>query len=235
MFKRKCSTCGEKLDKSFSFCPNCGHNAKKESDDKNFGLLGKDDEISDLHDIGTRMPFGLNTIFNTLLKQVDKQFRELDKEMGKDVEKMKQPNFRGKGLSISISTATGKKPEIRVRGLGPGFKNLNVKEIQGKPAETKERKIKMPEISEKKAKQLAKLPREEAETKVRRLSNKVIYEMNLPGVKKASDIVINKLENSIEIKAFSKDKVYFKLLPVKLPIINYKLNKEKLILELKTK
>jgi len=39
-------------------------------------------------------------------------------------------------------------------------------------------------------------------------------------------------ENSIEIKAFSKDKAYFKFLPIALPLLGYKLLKEKLILEL---
>ena len=46
------------------------------------------------------------------------------------------------------------------------------------------------------------------------------------------DVIINKLENSIEIKAFTKEKVYVKLLPVNLPVLNYKLKDGKLILEL---
>ncbi len=40
-----------------------------------------------------------------------------------------------------------------------------------------------------------------------------------------------KLENSIEIKAITKDKAYFKIIPLNLPIINYNILKEKLILE----
>jgi hypothetical protein len=67
---------------------------------------------------------------------------------------------------------------------------------------------------------------------VRRLSDRIVYEIELPGVK-ASDIIINKLQNSIEIKAFTKEKAFFKLLPVALPILNYYMKQGKLVLELK--
>ena len=80
---------------------------------------------------------------------------------------------------------------------------------------------------------LAKLPRKEPETKVRRLTDKIIYEINLPGVKSLKNITVNKLENSIEIKAISKDRAYFKLIPIALPLIRYYLKKESLFLELK--
>jgi len=87
-------------------------------------------------------------------------------------------------------------------------------------------------ISEEKARKLAKLPKEEALAKVRRLSNKVVYELDLPEVKSLEDITINQLENSIEIKAFAKDKVFHKIIPISLPITNYNLSKGKLVLEL---
>ena len=55
----------------------------------------------------------------------------------------------------------------------------------------------------------------------------------MPGVTNLKDIMINKLQNSIEIRAFAKDKAYFKLIPVALAIKKYGLEHEKLILELK--
>jgi hypothetical protein len=64
------------------------------------------------------------------------------------------------------------------------------------------------------------------------MTNKIIYEVDLPGVKNEKDIIITKLENSIEIKAFTKDTAYLKLIPISLPIKNYFLEKNKLILEL---
>jgi rRNA maturation endonuclease Nob1 len=232
MFGEKCVKCGKKISKQHSFCPYCGCNVKREREEKDYGLLGRTDELDSPLDI--RMPFGFNRIFSSLIKQIDKQFRELDKEMSKEIKKPleKSPKFKTSGVSISISTGTGKKPEIKVRGFGPEFGEV-AEEI--KDTKTRKTKLLQPEITEEKARKLAKLPKQEAETTVRRLSNKIVYEINLPRVKSLRDVIINQLENSIEIKAFSEDKVYFKLLPIALPILNYKLQKEKLVIELKAK
>ncbi|MEM2772259.1 MAG: hypothetical protein QXR88_00180, partial [Candidatus Pacearchaeota archaeon] len=92
----------------------------------------------------------------------------------------------------------------------------------------KEEKIKR--IKDESLKNIEKLPREEAKYKIKRLGNVIIYEINLPGVKSLDDIEIKKLENSIEIKAIGKDKVYFKLIPINLPIYKYELKKDKLII-----
>ena len=49
------------------------------------------------------------------------------------------------------------------------------------------------------------------------------------------DIIINKLENSVEIKAFSKDRVYVKLIPLGLPLLSYNFKDELLTLEFKAR
>ena len=72
-------------------------------------------------------------------------------------------------------------------------------------------------------------------SKVRRIGNKVIYELEVPGVKDIEDILINRLENSIEIKALAKDISYSKILNVNLPIIRYGLDNGNLVLELQGK
>src|SRR3989338_8867033 len=248
MFGKRCARCGRKIGKEFSFCPFCGvpsHDKKNEGRD--YGFLGKDDFTENLPELGVRMPFGFNMVFNSLLKEVDKQFKEFDKQIGKDAGKMKINNRIGRkidekgfripfngagGISISISTESGKKPSIKVKSFG------NVPEFNGMEREIKQdmpgKKIeKIAEISEERARKISKLPREEAETKVRRLSNKIFYEISIPGVKSMKDVIINRLENSIEIKAFSKDRVFFKLFPISLPIIRHRLEGEKFILELK--
>ena len=248
MFDKRCVRCREKIGKEFSFCPFCGtpaHNKKNE--ERNYGLLGKDDFTENFPEPGVRMPFGFNMILNSLLKEADKQFREFDRPLGKDAGEMrinnkigrkidergfKIPFNRAGGISISISTESGKSPSIKVKSFGnaPEFMGMERGIKQDMPG----RKIeKIAEISEEKARKISKLPREEAETKVRRLSNKIFYEISIPGVKSMKDVIINRLENSIEIKAFSKDKVFFKLFPISLPIIRHRLKDEKLILELK--
>ena len=87
-------------------------------------------------------------------------------------------------------------------------------------------------MSEKDIAKRSKLPKHEPSANVRRLTDKIVYEIDVPGVKK-EDIMITKLHNSIEIKAFAKDKAYFKLIPISLPIIKSELKNGKLILELK--
>ena len=87
-------------------------------------------------------------------------------------------------------------------------------------------------LSPEKLKKFSKLPREEPKTNIRRLSNKVIYEVDLPGVKSVKDISIINLERSMEIKAVSDKKAYSKSVPMNFPILGYKLSNGKLILEL---
>ena len=91
------------------------------------------------------------------------------------------------------------------------------------------------EFSAKNIKKLSTLPRKEPSTNIRRLSNRVIYEIDLPDVKSEKDVSIIQLENSIEIKAVSKNKAYTKLISLNLPIIDYNFSDEKLILELSGK
>jgi len=91
------------------------------------------------------------------------------------------------------------------------------------------------EISPQKAERIAKLPRKEPKTKMKRLGEKLIYELAVPGVENINDVLINQLENSIEVKAISKNKVYSKNLNLNLPILKYSLNNGSLILELQAK
>jgi len=252
MFGKKCARCGSKIGKDFDFCPYCGNNLKGErgyEKDEDYGFLGRND-APDLGfpKINIRMPSGFNGLFNSLLGEIDRQMKNIDGQIGQrageGVKKSRPENRTQKpagfgpfaqsgGISISISTASGKNPEIKVKSFGnmPKFREMERELVQ-----TPSRKEHLPagiKISEEKAKEIAKMPRQEAETRVRRLSNKIVYEIDLPGVGSLKDIVINKLENSIEIKAFSKDRVLFKLLPANLPIIKHSLKDEKLILELR--
>ena len=228
MFSKKCPKCARKVEKDFDFCPFCGMDFridKRFRQEEDYGFLGKEDTFeSKMPEMNMGLPFGFNNLFNSLLKEVDSQFQQLDKEMAKPDQKKKASNLNESGISISISSATGKKPEIKINAFGPEFSNLNMKQ-------TKEIKPERPDISEEQARAISKLPKKEAQTNVRRLSNKIIYEINLPGVKNIKDILINKLENSTEIKAFTKDKAYFKILPVNLPMTHYSLKEDKLIIE----
>lgn len=218
MFKKKvktCKKCGEQIESKFSFCPYCGlNNADKKNDFWNDGFI---DEF-DFDSLFSKFPFG------NLMQEIEKQLKEIDKSM-----KVEEKKPVESGISISISSSNLGKPVIRVKNLGKGNAiPIQIRSVQEQPKIEKKQFI-----DEKEIERMSKLPRKEAETKVRRMTNRIIYEIELPGVDSLKNVSISKLENSIEIKAFSKDKAYFKLIPVSLPILRYGLKEGKLILELK--
>ena len=215
--KKKCKNCGEKIDDSYNFCPFCRISLKDNFDDEDFGLLGRNDSMDEI-----KLPMGFNHLLNSLMKGMNAQFKELEKQTKNE---QKKPEMKKGGISISISTSGNRPPEIKVTSFGnaPGFK-----ETEQKIGE-KAKAIKLPSSDWKK---FSGVPKKKPETNIRRFSNKVVYEIDLPGVKSVEDISIIQLENSIEIKAFAKDKVFHKIIPISLPITNYNLSKGKLVLEL---
>jgi len=208
--KERCVRCGNKINRKFSYCPFCGNCIKSQDRDGFFMPTFK-------------MGFPFNSIFKRLEKQIEKQFREVDNMVDADDEDDEEEPEKAYGFSINIGTNESGQPVIKI---GDG------KEI-GKMIKPKPVKIRQIKISERDAEKFAKLPKAEPLTNVRRLADRIIYEIELPGVKDKNNIIINKLHNSIEIKAFAKDKAFFKLIPVALPLLKYYLEKEKLILELK--
>ncbi len=217
MFSKVCKKCGEKVSSEFTFCPYCGNDIKREEEERDYGLIGRRDELEPY--FNTRMPFNLDKMFNQLLNEFDKQFKDFD---NKSKENPKKTKIRTNGISINISTGFGEKPEIQIRGFSPEFTHFNAPKVKQLPRK---------QISEEKAKELASLPRKEAEAKVRRFSNKIVYEIDLPEVLNIDDVIINKLEKSIEIKALSPKTVYYKVIPITAPITNYLLKDGKLFLE----
>lgn len=221
MFKKKeCDKCGKKINDRYEFCPYCGNLFQKKYKKENLGLLGKDDFIPSINKIG--VPTGFNVIFNSLMRTLDKQFNELNKEFKKD----SKPYIKKRGMSINISTFGNAPPEIKVSYFGDGEK---AKQRENKKIE----KIISKTFSQEKIEKFSTLLRKEPKTNIRRFSNKVIYEIEMPEVKSIEDVSITKLENSIEIRAIAKNKAYFKLIPISLPITDYNFSEGKLVLELK--
>lgn len=220
--KKECKNCRRKFDSKYSYCPYCGSkNYDNDKEDENWGILGRNDLMPSRDEI--KLPIGLNALFNSILKNLNKEAQkqlsknnfQTDNEIG---------NLRRDGISISISTLGNNPPKIKVTQLG--------KKSQIKTQEKIKDKIKQNSFTKEKIKKFAKLKREEPKTNIRRLSNKVIYEIEMPEVKSISDISITKLENSIEIKAISEKKAYTKIIPINLPVIDYSLSEGRLILEL---
>jgi len=206
--KKSCKKCGKKMGKGSMFCSNCGIRLDKMDND--WGMLGEHDETNEFEQFSRNMLGGVGG--NMLGKMFEGAMRMLEKEMQKEMKSIK----------------TNPKTDIRLFINGKRI-NLNNSDVQEQ--KSKKQRRKPIELPSRILKNFSKLPKEEPKTNMRRLSDRVVYEIKIPGVKSQENISITALENSIEIKASAKDKAYFKLIPINLPIINYDFSDENLILE----
>ncbi|MFH0831289.1 MAG: zinc ribbon domain-containing protein [archaeon] len=240
MFGRKCPQCSKKVSKEFEFCPYCGNVLREE----NRGLLDDIKEIESMdinssdiedltRDIGKQMGFGFidtfpfNTIVKKLSRDIEKQFKDIDREFAAKKTSGKEQVVRENGAEIKKTTFPGGFSVQIKMGGSPESIPVQIRDFNVREEHTKD--IKFNELNREK---ISKLPRREPEARVRRLTDKITYEILLPGVKSMRNVSVNKLENSIEIKAITKNEAYFKLIPVALPLKKYYLKKEKLIIEL---
>tara|TARA_Y100000034_G_C6832459_1_gene375885 strand:+ start:400 stop:1047 length:648 start_codon:yes stop_codon:yes gene_type:complete len=208
--KKECKNCGEKTNKKHKFCPSCGNLIGKKSKKNNSGMLGENDFINEFEGFSNSILGGIGG--KMMGKMLENAMKVLEKEIQKEMKnKNTQPNM---AYELFID---GKKINV---GYGASKKTKKKKEIL--PSE----------LSHGNWKKFSELPKKEPNTDVRRFSDKVIYEIYMPGVKSEKDLSIIKLENNIEIKAVSKNKAYKKLIPMNSPITNYNLSKGKLVLEL---
>jgi hypothetical protein len=147
MFKRKCPGCANKIERKFSFCPWCGHSLKTKKENEEFGLIGRTDNV-DKKIQNQNMP--LSGLPFGLEKMVGPLIKQLERELSN----MDKENNRPQGFNIRIQT---------------GFPN----ELRIHEKQKKEEKI-VPKISDEEAKRRQNLPKKEAESKVKRLSDKII-------------------------------------------------------------
>jgi RNA polymerase subunit RPABC4/transcription elongation factor Spt4 len=214
--KKKCSNCKSKIEEKFDFCPYCGTSLS--SGDMEDGLLGKNDFTPIANEM--KIPMGLNAILNSMMKNMNKEFEQLNTNFPKE---SKSKGVKKDGISISISTFGNGPPKIKINNMGNNQKVETKKIVEKKKEDT---------FTKERIKKFTNLIKEEPKTNIRRLANKVIYEIEMPEVKEIDDVSILKLENSIEIKAVGEKKAYKKIIPINLPIINYDLSEGRLILEL---
>lgn len=220
MFNKKCPNCNEKVERKYDFCPYCGKNLNQKYNEEDYGFIGKDDLLEE-----TDLPFGFGgSMIDALMNRAMKELPNIMKTMEKQMRE---------GAFERTNNNTGLPPNMKFRLV------INGKEItpnfQAIEPPKKIQKKTISKISEEETKRISKLPRKEPETKIKRLSGRLVYEFEVPGVKDIENILVNQLENSIEIKAIAKDLVYSKTLNINLPILNYYLAKGNLILELQSK
>ena len=214
--KKECNRCSAKSSDKFNFCPNCGVPFNENSKKEGYGLLGDSD--------ANENPFNFSEMNNPFVgafggKMMGKMFesavRMLEKEMQREMKKQNSPktNFQ---LFVN-----GKKVNIE---RGP-HNHIH-------RAKKEKREINYQNLPQANLKKFGDFPKKEPETNVRRFSDKVIYEINMPGLKSEKEMSIIKLENSIEIKALGNNIIYRKVIPINLPITDYKISNDKLVIEL---
>jgi len=208
----KCSKCGKNIEKEFEFCPYCG--ARLDTNNS-WGMLGKNDEIFNQNPFENSFFGGgiLNKMIGNAMKMLEKEMKKMPKNQ-EGFQRMPRTNLQlyinGKKVNIGSQQPVKNKKSIKEQ----------IKEIPSTY------------FSKENSKKFSNLEKETPKTNVRRLSDRIIYDIEMPEVKSRKDISIVRLENSIEIKAIGKNKAYYKVIQVGLPIIDYYLEKGKLILEL---
>lgn len=210
----RCDNCSSKLNKEFSFCPYCGEEIyEDEKNPEDFGMLGEDDEIEEeskndfmMSNLGITDKI-FSSLVNNLTKSLARQMSEFDSKANKPQIKT-FPN----GISIMIGRQY------------PGANN-NIQSSQ-KPKQAQKK-----ELSGEQLEKLSKLPRASAKTQIKRLSDRIIYELSVPGIKSQDDIFISKLESGYEIKAVGEKKIYSNVIPLNLPIRNLSLINSSIIIE----
>lgn len=158
------------------------------------------EEIKDKWDFCSHCGINLKgNAIGSIFKDVNKEFQNIEKEfrMSANFPKAWVKSPIKNGVSIRITSGTGMQPKVEVRGID-GFKNV---ETAPKDRIIDEKPVRIPKIVE------------EPETKVQKLNNRHIITINLPNVKE-EDVIVKQLEQSIEVKAYSGDKGYFKLIPI---------------------
>lgn len=207
--KHKCEDCGSWNKKSHNFCPRCGNSLMIENEE-DFGLLGKSDIASKEEEMFSQLGFmdrTLMTMLNSLMKNLDSQMRT------------QMRDFDGFG-----------KTEVKRFPNGIRIKILNPMEPRSAPKQKVNVSVER-EIPSSQLKKMNSLPREKAKANMKRIGDKVIYELSTPGVNSPNDVFVSKLESGYEIKAIGDKKVYINSLPINLPLRSYSIVNNKLLVE----
>lgn len=208
-FKKKsgeiCNNCKSQVKEEFSYCPFCGKSLISKAKQK------EDYGMLGAHDGVEEMmeasaPGITDKMISSLLSSV---MKNLDKQLLKEIENAQVTNLPN-GIKIKI----GPQP------------------MQKKKTEAK---IVKRALTEDQLKRLSSLPRKEAKTNMKRLADKLVYELATPGVVATDDVFVSRLESGYEVKALGEKKMYVNTLPISLPIKNVILEKNKLIVEFNTK
>ncbi len=206
--KVRCINCETKIEENFIFCPYCGDNlVDPEEEIRDFGILGRNDLINEGF-LPQNSPQGgiAEKLFASVFNMLIKNLNQQMNESQEKSEVTAYPN----GIKIKIGM--------------PAQGNRNPQPVEQQ----------MKAITDEQLKKMSGLPRTEAKMKMKRLGNKLVYELTTPGIASTDDVLLAKIESGYEIKAIGEKKVYVNSIPVNLPLQSFSLQDNKLIVEFKT-
>lgn len=220
-----CRRCGKEVEKGWRFCPNCGSVTQRPAK-------------SLFDEIFSR--------FRKEFRNMDSQFNRLDKEfevLDLSPFMRQQRNPKGSGFTIKITRRNREQPKVDVKTFGNVDNNALRKEVReemhslGMKSSSKDPLPEPAKEAPKKhfSKEYPGPARftEEPRTSVRSLGTKLVVSMEMDDVESESDIEINELESSVEVRARAGDKAYFKIIkkPEHFSMKSKKFEKGKLSLE----
>ena len=203
----KCGVCNSKIEDKFSFCPYCGSDlVDKEKESRDLGFLGKEDAPEDMF-FNPQNSFGFGLTDKLIGSLFNTVMKSLDKQ-----------------LKNQMKEFENSPPEIRALPNGIQIKI-------GSPKPKKTRKKYEQTITQEQLNKMSSLPRTTAKTNIRRLNNKIVYELNTPGVETPQDVFVSKTESGYEIKAIGSNKIYVNNLSIDLPLRSFSIADNKLLVE----
>lgn len=99
------------------------------------------------------------------------------------------------------------------------------------PVQKQAPKVKVRKLTDEQLKRMSGAPRIEAKSDIRRLSDRVVYDLKAPGIGSLDDVFVSKVESGYEVKAIGKNKVYINSLQVDLPLKGYTLHEKGITFE----
>lgn len=221
--KKSCKNCGEKINSKSNFCSACGYPLNNKTKDSDYGMLGRNDspESNEIDALSNSLFGGFGgKLFG---KMVNSTMKMLEKEMEKNIRESRgQNSFNNPNPNF----------ELYINGKRVNPANIKVSKVPKVVKKSVHKNSANLFFSKNKKDDFMALEKVSPKTNLKRLSDRVIYEVSLPGVKSLDNVSIVKLESSIEIKAVSRSQAYEKIIPVGMNLDNYYLDNETLVLEM---
>ncbi|HLC53888.1 MAG TPA: hypothetical protein VJK03_05075 [Candidatus Nanoarchaeia archaeon] len=197
-----CPSCRAGIQNKFSFCPYCGESLIDEAQElQDFGMLGRGD-VADEEMIQHAFASNLGITERLLGSLVNSLIKNIDVRF-QEVDAPEVKNIPN-GIRIQIGS-----PQQKKKGKKIVNRVLTAEQLERMNA----------------------LPRAEAKSQIRRLSDKILCELNTPGIISPEDVIFSKLESGYEVKVITKSKVYVNSIPINLPLKGFALHDKGLVVE----